>query len=60
VLSLPGSFSDNDLMVVMQDGNTNTLMVQQEMNYTDFTLAEITLLMIGQGEHMVAMLPAEY
>ena len=47
-------------MVVMQDGNTNTLMVQQEMNYTDFTLAEITLLMIGKGEHMMAMLPAEY
>jgi len=47
-------------VITMTDGNSDTPMVQQLIDYTDFPLAEITLWLIAQGEHVVLMLPSEY
>jgi hypothetical protein len=44
----------------MTDGNSNTSIVQQQIDYTDFPLEEITLWLIAQGAHLVLMLPSEY
>lgn len=47
-------------VITMTDGNSDTPMAQQRMDYTDFPLADITLWLIAQGEHVVLMLPSEY
>jgi len=47
-------------VVTMTDGNSDTPMVQQQIHYTDFPLADITLWLIAQGDHLVLMLPSEY
>jgi hypothetical protein len=44
----------------MTDGNSDLAIVRQEIAYTDFPLAEITLWLIAQGAHLVLMLPSEY
>ncbi len=47
-------------VVMMMDGNTHKPIVQQQIDYTEFPLAEITLWLIAQGDHVVLMLPSEY
>ncbi|WP_439552511.1 DUF6876 family protein [Falsiroseomonas sp.] len=47
-------------VIMMMDGNSHKPIVQQQIDYTDFPLAEITLWLIAQGEHVVLMLPSEY
>jgi hypothetical protein len=47
-------------VVIMMDGNTHKPIVQQQIDYTDFPLADLTLWLVAQGEHVVLMLPSEY
>lgn len=47
-------------VITMTDGNSDVPIVQQQIDYTDFPLSEITLWLIAQGEHVVLMLPSEY
>lgn len=44
----------------MTDGNSDAEIVRQEIDYTDFPLADITLWLIAQGAYLVLMLPSEY
>ena len=46
-------------LMVYEDGNGNEY-ARQEIPYTDFPLAEITLYSCWDGEHWVIMLPSEY
>ena len=47
-------------VITMTDGNTHKPIVQQQIDYTDFPLTDITLWLIAQGDHLVLMLPSEY
>ncbi len=46
-------------LMVYEDGNGHEH-ARQEIPYTDFPLAEITLYACWDGEHWVIMLPSEY
>lgn len=46
-------------LVVIDDGNAN-LIARQDIEYTDFPLAEITLYAVWEGERWVILLPSEY
>jgi hypothetical protein len=46
-------------LMVYEDGNGHEH-ARQEISYTDFPLAEITLYACWDGEHWVIMLPSEY
>ena len=46
--------------LVMTDGNTDTSIIEQALDYTDFPLEEITLWLVADGRHRVLMLPSEY
>jgi len=47
-------------VVIMMDGNTDVPLVQQQIDYTDFPLDDITLWLIAQGDYLILMLPSEY
>jgi hypothetical protein len=47
-------------VVMMTNGNSDTPLVRQHIDYTDFPLSEITLWLIAQSDHLVLMLPSEY
>ena len=47
-------------VVIMTDGNSSTPLVQQQIDYTDFPLDDITLWLIVQGDYLILMLPGEY
>ena len=51
--------SDSKALMVYEDGNGHEH-ARQEIPYTDFPLAEITLYACWDGEHWVIMLPSEY
>ena len=51
--------SDSKALMVYEDGNEHEH-ARQEIPYTDFPLAEITLYACWDGEHWVIMLPSEY
>lgn len=51
--------SDSKALMVYEDGNGYEH-ARQEIPYTDFPLAEITLYACWDGEHWVIMLPTEY
>jgi hypothetical protein len=53
------SVKDAAALMVYEDGNGNEH-ARQEVPYTDFPLAEITLYACWDGEHWVIMLPSEY
>lgn len=44
----------------MTDGNSTKPIITQELDYTDFPLAEITLWLVASGKTWVLMLPSEY
>ena len=46
-------------VMIYEDGNDNEH-ARQEIPYTDFPLADITLYACWDGEHWVIMLPSEY
>jgi hypothetical protein len=46
--------------LLMTDGNSQTPIIQQTLDYTDFPLENIALWLIADGEHWVLMLPNEY
>ena len=46
--------------LVMTDGNTDTALITQEIDYTDFPLDKITIWLIAEGRQWVMMLPSEY
>ena len=50
---------DAAALMVYEDGNGHEH-ARQEIPYTDFPLAEITLYTCWDGEHWVIMLPSEY
>ena len=47
-------------VVMMTNGNTDVPWVQQQIDYTDFPLDDITLWLIAQGDYLILMLPSEY
>ena len=47
-------------VVIMTDGNTDVPLVQQQIDYTDFPLDDITLWLIAQCDYLILMLPSEY
>ena len=47
-------------LLAMTDGNSPTPIIRQEIDWTDFPLAEIALWAIAEGDHRVLMLPSEY
>lgn len=51
--------SDSRALMVYEDGNGHEH-ARQEIPYTDFPLAEITLFACWDGEQWVIMLPSEY
>ncbi len=51
--------NDASALMVYEDGNGHEH-ARQEIPYTDFPLAEITLYACWDGEHWVIMLPSEY
>ena len=46
--------------LTMTDGNTQSAIITQEIEFTDFPLNEITLWLVADGVHRVLMLPTEY
>ena len=46
--------------IMMTNGNSSTPLVQQQIDYTDFPLDDITLWLIVQGDYLILMLPSEY
>ena len=47
-------------VLAMTDGNSSTPIIRQQIEGTDFPLAEIALWAIAEGDHRVIMLPSEY
>jgi acyl transferase domain-containing protein len=47
-------------VLTMTDGNSSTPIIRQQIDWTDFLLAEIALWAIAEGDHRVIMLPSEY
>lgn len=47
-------------VLAMTDGNSPTMLIRQEIDYTDFPLTEVALWCIAEGDHRVLMLPSEY
>ena len=47
-------------VLAMTDGNSSTQIITQQIDWTDFPLAEIELWAIAEGDHRVIMLPSEY
>ena len=47
-------------VLTMTDGNSPTPLISQQIDWTDFSLAEIALWAIAEGDHRVLMLPSEY
>jgi hypothetical protein len=47
-------------VVMMTDVSSDAPPVQQRISYIDFSLSEITLWLIAQGDHLILMLPSEY
>lgn len=47
-------------MLSMTDGNSDQLIITQELDYTDFPLDEIAIWMVAEGPRWVMMLPSEY
>lgn len=60
VWSLVVEASTKKAVLAMTDGNSSIQIIRQEIDYTDFPLAEIVLWAIAQGEERVLMLPSEY
>ena len=44
----------------MTDGNSNQPITRQEIPWTDFPLAEVTLWLVQEGPTWVLLLPSEY
>jgi hypothetical protein len=53
------SVKNSKALMIYEDGNGNEH-ARQEITFTDFPLAEITLYACWDGEHWVIMLPSEY
>ncbi len=53
------SVKNSKAIMIYEDGNGNEH-ARQEIPFTDFPLAEITLYACWDGEHWVIMLPSEY
>lgn len=47
-------------VLAMTDGNSSASIIRQDIEWTDFPLAEIALWCIAEGDHRVLMLPSEY
>ena len=47
-------------VLAMTDGNSARQIITQQIDWTDFPLAEIELWAIAEGDHRVIMLPSEY
>lgn len=58
--SLVVNASTRSAVLTMTDGNSPTPIIRQEIDYTDFPLAEIALWAIAEEDHRVLMLPSEY
>jgi len=52
--------SSRKAVLAMTEGNSSMQIIRQEIDYTDFPLAEIVLWAIAKGEERVLMLPSEY
>jgi len=52
--------SSRKAVLAMTEGNSSMQIIRQEIDYTEFPLAEIVLWAIGKGEERVLMLPSEY
>ena len=50
---------DSSALMIYEDGNGQEH-ARQQIPYTDFPLAEITIYCCWDGEHWVLMLPSEY
>jgi len=46
--------------LTMTDGNTDPAIITQELDYTDFPLAEIAIWLIAEGTRWIMLLPSEY
>jgi hypothetical protein len=44
----------------MSDGNSDTAIIRQELDYTDFPLEKIALWLVRDDRYWVLMLPSEY
>ena len=44
----------------MTDGNSKQAIISQELDYTDFPMAEISLWLVRDDRYWVLMLPSEY
>lgn len=58
--SLVVNSTTRSAVLAMTDGNSPTEIIRQEIEWTDFPLAEIALWCIAEGDHRVIMLPSEY
>ena len=47
-------------VITMTDGESDEAIVTQELDYTDFPLAEITVWLVRAGARWVMLLPNEY
>lgn len=52
--------ADQRATLTMTDGNSPKAIITQDIEYTDFPLAEITLWMIQNSNKWVLLLPGEY
>ena len=52
--------STRSALLTMTDGNSSTPIISQEIDWTDFPLAEITLWAVAEGDDRVLILPSEY
>jgi hypothetical protein len=47
-------------LLTMTNGTSELLIVTQELDYTDFPLAEITVWLVREGTCWIMLLPSEY
>lgn len=60
VWTLHTALANSKAVLTMTDGNTNKVVVQQAIAYTDFPLAETSMWLVQEGDEWVLMVPGEY